>query len=44
MKSALLLPGRVSAAAAMIVNLMFWLPAQAQESRWAAALWPPSNP
>jgi hypothetical protein len=21
----------------MIVNLMFWLPAQAQESRWAAA-------
>ena len=37
MKSTLFLPSRVSAAAAMVVSLMSWLPAQAQESRWAAA-------
>ena len=37
MKSTLLLPSRVFAAAAMVVSLMSWLPAQAQESRWAAA-------
>jgi Domain of unknown function (DUF4440) len=36
MKSTLFLPGRVSAAAGMVVSLMSWLPAQAQESRWAA--------
>jgi hypothetical protein len=37
MKSTLLRASRVSAAAAMLVSLMSWLPAQAQESRWAAA-------
>ena len=31
------LPGRISAAAAMVLCLMSRLPAQAQESRWAAA-------
>jgi hypothetical protein len=37
MKSCLLLRSRVSMAAAMAISLMSWIPAQAQESRWAAA-------
>jgi hypothetical protein len=37
MKSSLLQCFRVSAAIAMAIGLMSWMPAQAQESRWAAA-------
>src|ERR1035438_7063977 len=37
MKSSLLQCFRVSAAVAMAIGLTSWMPAQAQESRWAAA-------
>jgi hypothetical protein len=37
MKSSRLQCFRVSAAVAMAIGLMSWMPAQAQESRWAAA-------
>ena len=37
MKSSLLQCFRISAAVAMAIGLMSWMPARAQESRWAAA-------
>jgi hypothetical protein len=37
MKSSVLLRSSLSVAAAMTISLLFWFPAQAQESRWAAA-------
>jgi Domain of unknown function (DUF4440) len=37
MKSSVLLHNRLSVAAAMTIGLLSWFPAQAQESRWAAA-------
>ena len=37
MKSSLLQCFRISAAVAMAIGLMSWMPAHAQESRWAAA-------